>query len=66
MDLEIRKEAFDRLVEGNVMSRELVVLEVILKIGGYEPAPVSHEFILQSSPFYEKVICVFDSLTREL
>jgi hypothetical protein len=32
MDLEIRKEAFDRLVKGNVMSREFVVLEVILKI----------------------------------
>jgi len=31
-DVEIRKEAFDSFVEGNVMSHEFVVLEVILKI----------------------------------
>jgi hypothetical protein len=31
-DLEIRKEAFDSFVKGDVMSREFVSLEVILKI----------------------------------
>jgi hypothetical protein len=31
-DLEIRKETFNSFIESDVMSREFVVLEVILKI----------------------------------
>ena len=41
-DFEVEEKAFDRFFKCHIVRGKLIALEVVFKIGRYEPAPVNH------------------------